>query len=281
MFKLFNYLSNPIEKSAMIFVVFIVFVALMGPYLAPHDPYEANFKNTLSAPSIDYIFGTDAAGRDVFSRVIYGAKFTLATTLFVIAIVAIIGIIVGIISALSGGVIDNLLMRFTDIWLGFPPLILALGFAASFGAGMKAAILALIFTWWPNYARLSRALILETKDKDFILSAKAMGVPNLRIIFSHLIPNAFDVLFVQISLDVAAVILVISGLSFIGVGAQIPLAEWGAMIADGRSASKAWWVVFFPGLAILLTATSFNLIGDVLRRELDPNLSKVKNEKPS
>jgi len=124
---------------------------------------------------------------------------------------------------------------------------------------------------------LSRALVIETKDKEFILSAKAMGVSNLRIIFSHLIPNSFDVLFVQISLDVAAVILVISGLSFIGVGAQIPLAEWGAMIADGRSAmSSAWWVVFFPGLAIFLTAISFNLIGDVLRRELDPNLS-LKN----
>jgi peptide/nickel transport system permease protein len=277
MFKIFNYLRNPIEIAAMSFIVLITLIALIGPLVAPHDPYEANFHNTFSAPSFEYIFGTDAAGRDVFSRVLFGAKLTLATTLFIIFIVSSIGIFIGIISALSGGIIDNLLMRFTDIWLGFPPLILALGFAASFGAGMKAAILALIFTWWPNYARLSRALIIETKDKEFILSAKAMGVSDLRIIFSHLIPNAFDVLFVQISLDVAAVILVISGLSFIGVGAQIPLAEWGAMIADGRSAmSKAWWVVFFPGLAILLTAISFNLIGDVLRRELDPNLSGNK-----
>jgi peptide/nickel transport system permease protein len=277
MFKIFNYLRNPIEIAAMSFIVLITLIALIGPLVAPHDPYEANFHNTFSAPSSEYIFGTDAAGRDVFSRVLFGAKLTLATTLFIIFIVSSIGIFIGIISALSGGIIDNLLMRFTDIWLGFPPLILALGFAASFGAGMKAAILALIFTWWPNYARLSRALIIETKDKEFILSAKAMGVSDLRIIFSHLIPNAFDVLFVQISLDVAAVILVISGLSFIGVGAQIPLAEWGAMIADGRSAmSKAWWVVLFPGLAILLTAISFNLIGDVLRRELDPNLSGNK-----
>jgi peptide/nickel transport system permease protein len=277
MFKIFNYLRNPIEIAAMSFIVLITLIALIGPLVAPHDPYEANFHNTFSAPSSEYIFGTDAAGRDVFSRVLVGAKLTLASTLFIIVIVSSIGIFIGIISALSGGIIDNLLMRFTDIWLGFPPLILALGFAASFGAGMKAAILALIFTWWPNYARLSRALIIETKDKEFILSAKAMGVSDLRIIFSHLIPNAFDVLFVQISLDVAAVILVISGLSFIGVGAQIPLAEWGAMIADGRSAmSKAWWVVFFPGLAILLTAISFNLIGDVLRRELDPNLSGNK-----
>jgi peptide/nickel transport system permease protein len=164
-------------------------------------------------------------------------------------------------------------MRFTDIWLAFPPLVLALGFAAAFGAGINAAILALVITWWPGYARLTRALIVETKDKDFIVAAKAMGVGKFRTIIFHLIPNSLDVLFVQLSLDVAAVILVISGLSFIGVGAQIPLAEWGAMIADGRSAmSRAWWVVLFPGLAILLTAVSFNLVGDILRRELDPAL---------
>ena len=277
MLKILYSLNSPLEKAALFFIVFITLISLIGPLIAPHDPYEANFNNTFSPPSYKYIFGTDAAGRDVFSRVLYGAQMTLSTTLFVIFVVACIGILIGIISALSKGFIDNLLMRFTDIWLGFPALILALGFAASFGAGMKSAVLALIFTWWPNYARLSRALVIETKDKEFILSAKAMGVSNLRIIFSHLIPNSFDVLFVQISLDVAAVILVISGLSFIGVGAQIPLAEWGAMIADGRSAmSSAWWVVFFPGLAIFLTAISFNLIGDVLRRELDPNLS-LKN----
>ena len=165
--------------------------------------------------------------------------------------------------------------RQTDIWLAFPPLVLALGFAAAFGAGINAAILALVITWWPGYARLTRALIVETKDKDFIVAAKAMGVGKSRTIIFHLIPNSLDVLFVQLSLDVAAVILVISGLSFIGVGAQIPLAEWGAMIADGRSAmSRAWWVVFFPGLAILLTAVSFNLVGDILRRELDPALRR-------
>ena len=170
MFKIFNYLRNPIEIAAMSFIVLITLIALIGPLVAPHDPYEANFHNTFSAPSSEYIFGTDAAGRDVFSRVLFGAKLTLATTLFIIFIVSSIGIFIGIISALSGGIIDNLLMRFTDIWLGFPPLILALGFAASFGAGMKAAILALIFTWWPNYARLSRALIIETKDKEFTIT---------------------------------------------------------------------------------------------------------------
>ena len=273
--KFGTYLRSPLEIAAVFFAVLMVVLALIGPLIAPHDPYGVDFYNRFIPPSAEYIFGTDATGRDVFSRVLYGARLTLASALVVIVIVAVIGIIIGVVSALSGGILDDILMRFTDIWLAFPPLVLALGFAAAFGAGINAAILALVITWWPGYARLTRALIVETKDKDFIVAAKAMGVGKSRTIIFHLIPNSLDVLFVQLSLDVAAVILVISGLSFIGVGAQIPLAEWGAMIADGRSAmSRAWWVVFFPGLAILLTAVSFNLVGDILRRELDPALRR-------
>ena len=273
--KFGTYLRSPLEIAAVFFAVLMVVLSLIGPLIAPHDPYGVDFYNRFIPPSAEYIFGTDATGRDVFSRVLYGARLTLASALVVIVIVAVIGIIIGVVSALSGGILDDILMRFTDIWLAFPPLVLALGFAAAFGAGINAAILALVITWWPGYARLTRALIVETKDKDFIVAAKAMGVGKFRTIIFHLIPNSLDVLFVQLSLDVAAVILVISGLSFSGVGAQIPLAEWGAMIADGRSAmSRAWWVVFFPGLAILLTAVSFNLVGDILRRELDPALRR-------
>ena len=273
--KFLRYMGSPLEIAAVGFAALMVLLAIIGPIIAPHDPYEVDFFNRFSPPSTEYFFGTDATGRDVFSRVLYGARLTLASALVVIVIVALIGIIIGVVSALSGGLVDDVLMRFTDIWLAFPPLVLAMGFAAAFGAGINAAILALIITWWPGYARLTRALIVETKDKDFIVAAKAMGIGKIRTIIFHLIPNSLDVLFVQLTLDVAAVILVISGLSFIGVGAQIPLAEWGAMIADGRSAmSRAWWVVFFPGLAILLTAVSFNLVGDILRRELDPALRR-------
>jgi len=273
--KFLRYMGSPLEIAAVGFAALMVLLAIIGPLIAPHDPYEVDFFNRFLPPSTEYFFGTDATGRDVFSRVLYGARLTLASALVVIVIVALIGIIIGVVSALSGGLVDDVLMRFTDIWLAFPPLVLAMGFAAAFGAGINAAILALIITWWPGYARLTRALIVETKDKDFIVAAKAMGIGKIRTIIFHLIPNSLDVLFVQLTLDVAAVILVISGLSFIGVGAQIPLAEWGAMIADGRSAmSRAWWVVFFPGLAILLTAVSFNLVGDILRRELDPALRR-------
>ena len=273
--KFLRYMGSPLEIAAVGFAALMVLLAIIGPLIAPHDPYEVDFFNRFLPPSTEYFFGTDATGRDVFSRVLYGARLTLASALDLIVIVALIGIIIGVVSALSGGLVDDVVMRFTDIWLAFPPLVLAMGFAAAFGAGINAAILALIITWWPGYARLTRALIVETKDKDFIVAAKAMGIGKIRTIIFHLIPNSLDVLFVQLTLDVAAVILVISGLSFIGVGAQIPLAEWGAMIADGRSAmSRAWWVVFFPGLAILLTAVSFNLVGDILRRELHPALRR-------
>ena len=216
--KFGTYLRSPLEIAAVFFAVLMVVLALIGPLIAPHDPYGVDFYNRFLPPSAEYFFGTDATGRDVFSRVLYGARLTLASALVVIVIVAVIGIIIGVVSALSGGILDDILMRFTDIWLAFPPLVLALGFAAAFGAGINAAILALVITWWPGYARLTRALIVETKDKDFIVAAKAMGVGKFRTIIFHLIPNSLDVLFVQLSLDVAAVILVISGLSFIGVG---------------------------------------------------------------
>ena len=150
-------LRSPLEIAAVFFAVLMITLALIGPFLAPHDPYESDLYSRFIPPSAEYFFGTDESGRDVFSRVLYGARLTLASALFVIVIVAVMGIIIGVVSALSGGLVDDILMRFTDIWLAFPPLVLALGFAAAFGAGIKAAILALIITWWPGYARLTRA----------------------------------------------------------------------------------------------------------------------------
>jgi peptide/nickel transport system permease protein len=194
----------------------------------------------------------------------------------VLIVVILIGCAIGLVSAFVGGTIDNLLMRFADIWLGFPPLILALGFASALGASLSAAILALILSWWPNYARLTRMVTADILSRKFIASADALGVPLHRKVLNYVIPNAFDVLIVQFSLDVSAIMLAISGLSFIGVGAQIPAPEWGAMIADGRAyVSKSWWIVSAPGLMIFFTAVSFNIIGDMLRRELDPTLSRA------
>lgn len=260
-----------IERAAVILALIVIIVAIVGPFVTPYDPMQISFRSKLLAPSSLHWFGTDGSGRDVLSRLLHGAQLTLSATFFVLIAGMLIGCTIGIFSAFVGGAADNALMRLADIWLGFPPLILALGFASALGASLQAAIWALIFSWWPNYARLSRMVTADILSQKFIASADALGVPLHRKVFRYVIPNAFDVLIVQVTLDISAVMLAISGLSFIGVGAQIPQPEWGAMIADGRSyVANGWWIVLAPGVAIFLTALAFNVIGDMLRRELDP-----------
>jgi peptide/nickel transport system permease protein len=265
--------ANKLESVGIVIALIALFLLVFGPYLAPYDPYRVDFLAALKPPSWSHPFGTDAAGRDVLSRVLYGARLTLLSVAAVILFATVVGTILGTFAALTGGFIDELLMRTADIGLSFPALILALGLAAAIGASLRAAIIALALTWWPGYARLVRSLVLETRHRDFVDGARALGVSRARLILRHILPNSLDTLFVQTTLDVAAVTLVISGLSFIGVGAQIPQAEWGAMIADGRTQiTSAWWTVVFPGLAIAITAIGFNLVGDLLRTELDPTL---------
>ena len=262
-----------IEKCAVVVAGLVLIIAVIGPYIAPFDPLQVDFRGRLLEPSWTHVFGTDGSGRDVLSRVLYGARLTILSTVTVIATVLVGGCAIGIFSAFVGGTLDNFLMRIADVWLGFPPLILALGFAAALGSSLEAAIWALIFSWWPTYARLSRMITVDILSRPFVASADALGVSTARKITHYVIPNAFDVLIIQVTLDISAVMLARSGLSFIGVGAQIPAPEWGAMIADGRTfTDRGWWIVTFPGLAIFVTALSFNIIGDMLRRELDPTL---------
>lgn len=266
-----RYPKSSVERLSVLLAILIILVAIVGVWLAPHDPLLIDFRSKLLPPSSEHWLGTDGSGRDVLSRLLAGARLTLSSTMVVILSALVIGCTIGIASAFLGGAIDNLLMRLTDIWLGFPPLILALGFAAAMGASLEAAIWALVFSWWPNYARLCRMITRDILAQKYMASASALGVSTLRKVFRYVLPNAFDVLIIQVTLDISAVMLGISGLSFIGVGAQIPTPEWGAMISDGRSfVSNGWWIVVFPGLAIFLTALSFNVIGDMLRRELDP-----------
>jgi peptide/nickel transport system permease protein len=271
MSTLWTYARSNIERTALIVAALVILMALFGGLLAPFDPLKIDFRSKILPPSPEHWLGTDGSGRDVLSRLLVGAQMTLASTAVVLVVVATFGCAVGIFSALVGGAVDNMLMRLADVWLGFPPLILALGFAAALGASLEAAIWALIFSWWPNYARLTRMVTVDILSRKFIASADALGVGTGAKIFRYILPNAFDVLIVQVTLDISAIMLAISGLSFIGVGAQIPLPEWGAMIADGRSyVANGWWIVLAPGLMIFLTAFSFNIIGDMLRRELDP-----------
>jgi peptide/nickel transport system permease protein len=262
-----------VEGIALAVVVLVVLTAVLGPVVAPYDPYAVNLSQAMLPPSAEHWFGTDANGRDVLSRVLYGARITLPATLIVIAASTVIGVLVGTVAALGGKVVDEVLMRITDIGLSLPAIILALGLSAALGPGLTSAVIALSLTWWPGYARLVRSLVREVKDAEYVDAARVLGVPQGRLVLRHILPNALNTLYVQTTVDVGAVMLVISGLSFIGVGAQVPSAEWGAMIAgEANNLTTAWWAVALPGLALLLTALAFNLVGDWLRVRTDPTI---------
>ncbi|NRG42312.1 ABC transporter permease [Rathayibacter sp. VKM Ac-2835] len=261
------------ERVALVVVAVMILLAVIGPWIAPFDPNRVDLALALQPPSATHWLGTDVNGRDVLSRILVGARVTLSATGIVLAITLVIGVVVGTLAALGGRVLDEVLMRITDIGLALPSLILALGFAVALGPGLESAVVAIAATWWPGYARLVRSVVRETRHADFVESATALGVSRWRLVTKHVLPNSLDSMYVQVTLDVAAVMLVISGLSFIGVGAQVPSAEWGAMIAAASdNVVNGWWSLLFPGLAIAVTAISFNLAGDWLRVRRDPTL---------
>jgi peptide/nickel transport system permease protein len=266
--------SGPLlERIAVVTAVLILIIVIVGPYLAPHDPYAVNLPEQLKAPSSAHWFGTDVNGRDVLSRVLTGARVTLFATTIVLVIATLVGVFIGTLAALGGTVVDEILMRVCDIGLALPSIVLALGLAAALGPSLQSAVIAMAVTWWPGYARLVRTVVREVRDADFVDSARMLGVSRTRLVFRHVLPNSLSILWVQVSLDVAAVMLTISGLSFIGVGAQVPSAEWGAMIAaSANNITNGWWALLFPGLAIACTAIVFNLVGDWLRVQTDPTL---------
>lgn len=261
------------ERIALVVVAVMILLAVIGPWIAPFDPNLVDLSQALQPPSAVHWLGTDVNGRDVLSRILVGARVTLSATGIVLAITLVIGVVVGTLAALGGRVLDEILMRITDIGLALPSLILALGFAVALGPGLESAVVAIAATWWPGYARLVRSVVRETRHADFVESATALGVSRWRLVTKHVLPNSLDSMYVQVTLDVAAVMLVISGLSFIGVGAQVPSAEWGAMIAAASdNVVNGWWALLFPGLAIAVTAIAFNLAGDWLRVRRDPTL---------
>jgi peptide/nickel transport system permease protein len=275
---------HPLELTAGFFAVLIVGTAIFGPLIASGDPYTVNFVDTLTPPSAAHWFGTDDAGRDVLLRVIYGARTTLSAVAIVLLIAATVGTLIGTLAAVGGRTVDEFLMRVTDIGLSFPPLVLAIGLSAAFGGGLNGAVAAIAISWWPGYARLVRTLVGETEHRPFVENARVLGVSRRRLLFRHVLPNALDLLFVQVTLDISFVAVTLSGLSFVGAGARPPSAEWGAMIYEGTQViSSSWWVAVFPGLMLTLTAISFSLIGDLLRSQLDPrvrNLMRVRRVSP-
>ncbi|WP_088151514.1 nickel transporter permease [Inquilinus limosus] len=269
--KLLRLVANPPALLGLIILLVILVMAVFAPLIATQDIYAQDLTIRLQPPSAAHILGTDELGRDVFSRIVYGARITLYITLLTAVIVAPVGLLIGTTAGYLGGWVDIVLMRVVDIFLAFPSLVLALAFVAALGPGIENAIIAISLAAWPPIARLARAETLSIRSSDYIAAVRLQGASSLRIILSHVVPMCLPSVVVRITLNMAAIILTAAGLGFLGLGAQPPSPEWGAMLSSGREfVLTSWWIAAVPGCAILLTSLAFNLFGDGLRDILDP-----------
>lgn len=264
--------ANPMAMFGLGILIALVLIAWAAPLLAPHDPFEQDLARRLIPPGEGgFILGSDSLGRDILSRLIYGSRITLYIVALVAIMAPIVGLFVGTAAGYLGGWVDVVLMRITDIFLAFPRLVLALAFVSALGAGIENAVLAIVLTAWPPYARIARAETLTIRNADYIHAVKLQGANALRIIVRHIWPLCISSLVIRVTLDMAGIILVAAGLGFLGLGAQPPSPEWGAMISAGRKfILDHWWVATMPGLAIFTVSLAFNLLGDGLRDVLDP-----------
>jgi peptide/nickel transport system permease protein len=267
-----SFRGNTMAMIGLWILLALVAIALFAPLLAPHDPFVQDLGNRLAPLGSDgHILGTDSLGRDILSRLIYGSRITLYIVALVALIAPVVGLLVGTVSGYVGGWVDVVLMRITDIFLAFPRLVLALAFVAALGAGIENAVLAISLTAWPPYARIARAETLTIRAADYISAIQLQGAGAMRIITRHIWPLCISSLIVRVTLDMAGIILAAAGLGFLGLGAQPPSPEWGAMISEGRRfILDHWWVATMPGLAIFIVSLAFNLLGDGLRDVLDP-----------
>lgn len=264
---------NRLAVGGMIIIVIIFLIAGLASFLAPYDPGKTDVSMKLKPPSLQHFLGTDQLGRDAFSRMLFGSRVSLSVGFVAVAISISIGILVGAISGYYSGWTDALLMRFVDIMLCFPSFFLILTVVALLGPSLFKVMVVIGITSWMGTSRFVRAEFLSLRERDFVQAAKALGVKDHRIIFRHILPNALAPVFVTATLDVATAILVEAGLSFLGFGVQPPAPSWGNILTEGRTyIFDAWWLTVFPGLSILLTVLSFNLLGEGLRDALDPRL---------
>jgi peptide/nickel transport system permease protein len=266
--------GNPLLVAGLLLATALVVIAIFAPLIAPYPGDAGSATHPVESflpPSSHHWFGTDDVGRDVFSRVVYGARISLSVAALVIAFSCIVGIPLGIAAGYFGGIVDDVLMRVTDIFLAFPALLLALALASVLTPSVGNATLAIAVTWWPWYARLARGQAASVAGRPYIESCRALGISPLRTLFRHVLPNSVTPVIVQASLDVGGVILTAAALSFLGLGAQDPTPEWGLLVSQGEAYFPTqWWLVTFPGAAILIAALAYNLVGDGLRDRLDP-----------
>ena len=269
---------NKLSLMALIILILLALSAIFAPAIIPYPQDLADAAHTefkLAPPSSEHLMGTDELGRDIFSRVVYGTRVSLSAALSAVGLALLIGIPLGAVAGSFGGWVDNLIMRITDVFLSFPPLLLSIAIVAVMGSSLNNAILAISMSWWPWYTRLIRGQAVSVKERKFVQAAETIGTSRIKIIFKHIIPNCISPVIVQASMDIGGVILTVAGLSFLGLGAQLPTPEWGLMISMGRRYfPDSWWYCIFPGIAIFITVLCFNLLGDAIREILDPKTRK-------
>lgn len=268
---------SPLSIAGTALISLLLVVVIAAPLIATHNPLEQDFAVRLRPPGPGHWFGTDQFGRDIFSRVVYGSRIAIQIILIVSLISGILGTVLGTVAGYFGGRIDELIMRLTDIFLAFPSLVLAIAFASALGPALSNAIVAIALVTWTPTARLARAEALRIKQHDFVEAARALGAQDPRVIVRHILPSALSVVIVQLTLRMGTIVLTAAGLGFLGLGAQPPTPEWGAMVSDGRNyLVDQWWMSTLPGLAIALTVLGFNLLGDGVRDLLDPHLRHAR-----
>ncbi|ASJ15027.1 nickel transporter permease [Thermococcus radiotolerans] len=271
-------LRNKLSLIGLAIIAGLILMAILAPVLAPYPDQalgEPNLQERLQPPSRTHLFGTDHMGRDILSRVIYGARTSLLMGFSVVALALLIGVPLGLMAGYFSGKTDLVIMRVTDIFLAFPPLLLALLIATSLGRGMTNAIVALAISWWPWYTRLARGMAISVKERPYVEASKAMGISDWKIMLRHVLPNSLSPIIVQATMDMGSAILEAAALSFLGLGVQPPTPDWGLMVSEGKDYFlNYWWYPVFPGLAIFITVMAFNLLGDAVREVIDPRLRR-------
>ncbi len=263
---------NPLAMAGIVVLVGWLVIALLAPVIAPHQPNQQDIIHRLQSPNRAHFFGTDDLGRDIFSRVLYGARVSIPAAFFTIVVTGLIGMILGAFAAYVGGAVDSVIMRAADVVLAFPSIILAMAITAVRGPGLSNALIAVIFVLWPEYARVMRGAVLALKSNEYVTAAEAIGNSRWRVLLRHILPGTDAPLVIKATLDVGAVVILMAGLSFIRLGAVPPNPEWGAMLNASISKFQYWWLGGFPAFAIISVVASLNFVGDGLRDALDPRL---------
>ncbi len=266
---------SPLALGALTIVTLWAAVALAAPLLAPYGPLAQDIGDRLSPPTSAHWFGTDPLGRDILTRVVYGARLSIPVGIAAVALAALLGTLIGSVAGVAAGIVEEVIMRATDLMLAFPTVILAMIISAALGAGIRNAVIAIMIAWWPSYARFARGLVLAAREREYVEAARAAGASAGRVFMRHILTTIISPIVILSTLDVGHAILTFASLSFLGLGPPPQIPEWGSMIAAGRDyIDQAWWIGTFPGLAILSLALALNVVGDSLRDALDPRLRK-------